>query len=127
LKGPASLVWCLYPDCFAMDSKKVASLPPIAETLRPPEEGEVLEGDEMCSFVGCRKRKIWTWTVLCRRTGQVVACGVGDRSEERPVEGYGRRFQRLIGVVIVIVIFGRLIVWCFPQIGISVLRKGRGS
>jgi len=91
LKGPASLVWCLYPDCFAMDSKKVASLPPIAETWRPPEEGEVLEGDEMCSFVGCRKRKIWTWTVLCRRTGQVVACGVGDRSEET-----GRRLWEAI-------------------------------
>ena len=65
-----------------MDSKKVAFLPSIAETLRPPEEGEVLEVDEMCSFVGRRKRKVWTWTVLCRRTRQVVACVVGDRSEE---------------------------------------------
>jgi len=65
-----------------MDSKKVASLPPIAETLRPFEEGDVLEVDEMCSFVGCRERKVWTWTVLCRRTRQVVACVVGDRGEE---------------------------------------------
>gem|GEM_PF-862945 len=36
----------------------------------------------MCSFVGCRERKVWTWTVLCRRTRQVVACVVGDRGEE---------------------------------------------
>jgi len=62
-KGNSSLVWCFYPDCSA-------------------EEGEVLEVDEMCSFVGRKGRKVWTWTVLCRGTRQVVACVVGDRSEE---------------------------------------------
>jgi IS1 family transposase len=64
-----------------VDSKKAASLPPVAETLRPAEGGDVLEVDELCSFVGRKDRKVWTWTALCRRTRQVVACVVGDRSE----------------------------------------------
>ena len=43
------------------------------------------------SFVGRRKSKVWTWTVLCCRTRQVVAGGVGDRSEET-----GRRLWEAI-------------------------------
>ena len=49
--------------------------------MRPAEGGDVLEVDELCSFVGRKDRKVWTWTALCRRTRQVVACVVGDRSE----------------------------------------------
>ena len=49
--------------------------------MRPAEGGDVLEVDELCSFVGRKDRKVWTWTAPCRRTRQVVACVVGDRSE----------------------------------------------
>ena len=36
----------------------------------------------MWSFVGTRKKKCWLWTALCRRTRQIVAFALGDRSEQ---------------------------------------------
>jgi hypothetical protein len=30
--------------------------------------GEVLELDELCTHVGRRRRKVWLWLALCRRT-----------------------------------------------------------
>jgi len=40
----------------------------------------VLELDELWSFVRFRKNKRWIWIVLCRRTRQIVAFVIGDRS-----------------------------------------------
>jgi len=80
--GIASAVWGLHRDSPEMDSKKAAVLPPpVAETLRPAEEGDVREVDELCSWVGRKDRKVWTWTALCRHPRPVVACVVGDRRE----------------------------------------------
>ena len=42
---------------------------------------ETLERDELWSFVGFKKNKRWVWLALCRRTRQIVASAVGDRSE----------------------------------------------
>ncbi len=46
---------------------------------------DVLELDEMWSFVGFRKNKRWVWLAQCHRTRQsvayIVAYAVGDRSE----------------------------------------------
>ena len=42
----------------------------------------MLELDEMWSFVKFRKNKRWVWLAQCRRTRQIVAYAVGDRSEE---------------------------------------------
>ena len=41
----------------------------------------MLEADEMWSFVYERWNKRWVWTVMCRRTRQIVAFVIGDRSE----------------------------------------------
>lgn len=41
----------------------------------------MLELDELWSFVGCKAQVRWLWIALCRRTRQVVACVLGDRSE----------------------------------------------
>ncbi len=41
----------------------------------------MLELDEMWSFVRFRKNKRWVWLAQCRRTRQVVAYAIGDRSE----------------------------------------------
>ena len=41
-----------------------------------------LEVDEMWSFVQKKSQKRWLWTVLCRRTRQIVAYVIGDRSEQ---------------------------------------------
>jgi IS1 family transposase len=43
----------------------------------------VLECDELWSFVGRKAEgECWLWVALCRRTRQVVAYTMGDRSEE---------------------------------------------
>ncbi len=61
--------------------KKAKNLPPLTAPLRPATEGDVLELDELWSFVHQRKNKKWVWMALCRRTRQIVAFAVGDRSE----------------------------------------------
>lgn len=43
---------------------------------------DVLELDELWSFVLHKGNKRWIWIALCRRTRQVVAYFIGDRSEE---------------------------------------------
>jgi IS1 family transposase len=50
--------------------------------LLPAQADDVLEADEMWSFVSQRANKRWVWTVMCRRTRQIVAYAIGDRSEE---------------------------------------------
>jgi hypothetical protein len=63
-------------------SKKAADLPPLEQTLAPAREGEILELDELWSFVFEKQRKRWIWLALCRRTRQVVAYAIGDRGEK---------------------------------------------
>jgi len=62
--------------------KKGRELTALAETLRPARPGDVLELDEAWSYVGKKENKRWLWTALCRRTGQVVAFAIGDRSSD---------------------------------------------
>jgi len=47
----------------------------------PAEPEDVLEADEMWSFVYEKWNKHWVWTVMCRRTRQIIAFVIGDRSE----------------------------------------------
>lgn len=57
-------------------------MPPLDRTLAPAQdEEEILELDELCSFVLKRENKRWIWLALCRRTRQVVAYAIGDRGE----------------------------------------------
>jgi len=66
--------------------KKAEQLPPLRDTLVAPdpndEEASILELDELWSFVLKRKNQVWIWIALCRKTRQVVARAVGDRSKE---------------------------------------------
>ena len=66
-------------------SKKAEGLSSLAQTLAPAAqeepEGEVLELDELWSFVFEKQRKRWIWIAQCRRTRQVVAYAIGDRGE----------------------------------------------
>ncbi len=43
---------------------------------------DVLELDEVWSFVLKKEHKRWLWTAICRRTRQIVAYVIGDRSED---------------------------------------------
>ena len=56
-------------------------MPPLREALLEPVAEDVLELDELWSFVARKVNKQWVWLALCRRTRQVVAYAVGDRSE----------------------------------------------
>jgi insertion element IS1 protein InsB len=50
--------------------------------LPPPGVTPVLELDELWSFVRSKAEPAWVWVALDRDTRQVVACCLGDRSEE---------------------------------------------
>jgi IS1 family transposase len=58
----------------------------LSETLLVPDANEaestLLELDELWSFVLKKKNKAWIWIALCRKTRQVVAYAIGDRSEK---------------------------------------------
>ena len=43
---------------------------------------DILEFDEVWSFVLKKANQRWLWTVICRRTRQIVAFVIGDRSDE---------------------------------------------
>jgi insertion element IS1 protein InsB len=56
-------------------------LPTLVQTLEPVQADDVLELDELWSFVLKKSNKRWIWIALCRRTRQIVAYYVGDRSQ----------------------------------------------
>jgi insertion element IS1 protein InsB len=60
----------------------VAQLPNLPDTLLPVEASDVLEMDELVSFVSEKWFKRWLWTAQCRRTRQIVAYAIGDRSQD---------------------------------------------
>jgi len=66
---------------WLVGSKKDQANPPLAETLAPAQKDDVLELDEVWSFVLKKADKRWLWTAMCRRTRQIVAFVIGDRSE----------------------------------------------
>ena len=48
----------------------------------PAQPDDVLELDELWSLVLKKSQKRWLWTAICRRTRQIVAFVIGDRSEK---------------------------------------------
>ena len=52
------------------------------DTLLPSQSGDVLELDALWSFVQAKAQTLWLWVALCRRTRQIVAWTLGDRSEQ---------------------------------------------
>ena len=61
--------------------QRLQHLPSLVETLLPAQAEDVLEMDELVSFVSEKWFKRWLWTAQCRRTRQIVAYAIGDRSE----------------------------------------------
>ena len=55
---------------------------PVVPPLDDPEPDDVLELDELWSFVGSKKNKRWVWIALCRRTRQIVSYFSGGRTQE---------------------------------------------
>ena len=67
-----------------------AKLPRLAQTLDPARADDVLELDELWSYVFKKSNKRWVWSALCRRTRQVVAYFIGDRSQRSCQQLYER-------------------------------------
>ncbi len=63
-----------------MAKKKEKELPNLETTLLPAEEGDVIELDEIWSYVGSKANAIWAWIAFCKRTRQIVAWVLGKRS-----------------------------------------------
>jgi IS1 family transposase len=61
-------------------AEKKANNCQIGQTLVEAEPDDVLELDEVWTFVYRREDKRWLWTALCRRTLQIVAYVSGDHS-----------------------------------------------
>lgn len=59
----------------------IADLPTVETTLVPAQWDDVLELDELWTFVRRKDHPRWLWLALCRRTRQVVAYWIGDRTE----------------------------------------------
>jgi insertion element IS1 protein InsB len=59
--------------------KKATALTELAKTLLPARSDDVLELDEVWSYVGKKSCGSWVWVALCRRTRQVVGYAVGSR------------------------------------------------
>jgi insertion element IS1 protein InsB len=53
----------------------------VEATLVEAQVEDVLELDELWSFVLKKANQRWVWGALCRRTRQIVAYFIGDRSE----------------------------------------------
>ena len=52
------------------------------DTLLPSQNGDVHELDELWSFVQSKAQQLWLWVGLCRRTRQIVAWTLGNRSAQ---------------------------------------------
>lgn len=65
-------------------------LPPLETTLAPARWDDVLELDELWSFVARKDNKRWVWVALCRRTRQIVAYYIGDRDQTSCLELWRR-------------------------------------
>ncbi len=60
----------------------IRGLPALRSTLQSARSDDVLEVDEAWSFVGKKGNQRWLWTVMCRRTRQIIAYVIGDHSDE---------------------------------------------
>jgi insertion element IS1 protein InsB len=60
----------------------ILGLPPFRQSVLPAQADEVLELDEVWSFVWHKGQKRWLGLALNRRTRQIVAFVIGDRSAQ---------------------------------------------
>ena len=73
-----------------MVGKKTSGLRPFVETLLPALPNDIIELDELWTFVVDKLHKVWLWTAVCRRTQQVVAYHLGDRDEKSCRQFYAK-------------------------------------
>jgi insertion element IS1 protein InsB len=62
--------------------KRISKLGRLKDKVSLAQVGDVVELDELWSFVGNKGKKRWIWLAICRRTREIIAFAVGDRSEK---------------------------------------------
>ena len=87
------------------------TLPSLEETLKNPRTDDVLELDELWSYIYSKDNKRWIWIALRRRTRRVLAYFIGARSSKVP-RLFGKGFLLPIEFVRVLVISGMPIKNC---------------
>ena len=73
-----------------MVKKKAQDQPNLSESVVEAKAQDVLELDELWSFVGNKKKKRWVWIALCRNTRQIVSFVIGDRSAKTCARLYNK-------------------------------------
>ena len=71
IRGITRTFGVCYQTVIRWVGEKKEALPAFTDTLLPGQEGDVLELDELWSFVGGKACQLWLWVALCRRTRQV--------------------------------------------------------
>ena len=77
-----SAVWDSSSHHCSMDQRACGRFADADSNAVARPADDLLEFDEAWSFVRKRVNKRWLWTVMCRRTRQIVAFVIGDRSEQ---------------------------------------------
>ena len=123
LRGLARTFKCSRTTITKWLSDKLKTLPEISDTLKPADNQDILELDEVCSFVQRKSNKAWIWTAICKRTRQIVAYVIGDRSEETLAKDCTIVFQKAINKHTHLVIFGKRMLLFFRPKNTLLLAK----
>lgn len=57
-------------------------LPAFRESVQLAHKGDIIEFDEVWSYVHDKSQERWLWTAISRRTRQIIAWSLGDHSRE---------------------------------------------
>ncbi len=82
MRGVERIFGTARPTLARWLQEKAAKLPAMEATLLAAQPDDLLELDELWSFVRTKRNQRWLWIALCRRTRQVVAYFIGDRSAD---------------------------------------------
>jgi hypothetical protein len=56
-------------------------LPAFRQSILPAHCQDIIEFDEVWSFIHDKQQERWLWTAICRRTRQIIAWSIGDHSQ----------------------------------------------
>ena len=80
LRGIARIFKVSRPTIMKWLERWYADLPDHENTVVDAQDDDILELDELWCFVSRKRNARWLWVALCRRTRQIVAYVIGDRS-----------------------------------------------
>jgi transposase-like protein len=126
LRGVARIFAMARPTIAGWLKAHVQNSPDVKETLLPATPDDVLDLDEMGSFVRKKDQARWVWTAMGRRTRQIVAFVIGDRSPRDLSRGSGKPSRMNTNTAIPSVIFGLPLNTCSQLKPIIVLERKLG-